>query len=148
MKTKSVYESALVNSPPLIGHFSCLIGVLLALLLVALPSSPAYASDGQCGDVSIGWYYYGSTGIAYELSVSPSSCTIYVTTKLDTGYPVDPSWHYTNPGQGNPISPTFVLTGDILIPYGHTMYIKAKAWQPGWTESVNVASDDQHNPND
>ena len=148
MKTKSVSESTFVNPrPPLIGRFSCLIGVLLALLLlVALPSSPAYAIP-QCGDVSIAWYYYGSNGIAYELSVSPIECTIYVTTNLDTGYPGNPSWLYTNPGQGNPISPTFVLGGDIGIPYGHTLYIKAKAWQPGWAESRNVAYDEQHNPN-
>lgn len=147
MKTKSVSESAFVNPRPLIGRFSCSIGVLLALLVfVALPSSSARASQGQCGDVSISWEYGGPNDIYYELSVSPSTCTIYVTTTLNNPTIVDPTWNFMT---GVPISPTFTVANgaEIHIPLNSTMYIKARAWQSRWTQSVNISKDDQHNPN-
>ena len=148
MNTRSVPRSvpkfAFFSSRGLFGFGFSAIGVLLAVLgFVAFPTSSASASQGQCGDVSISWYYGPGATIYYDLAVSPSTCTIYVTTKLDTGYPDDPSW-YSN---GSPISPTFIFSSDISIPYGHTMYIKAQAWQPNWTKSVNISSDEQRNPN-
>ena len=145
MKTKSVSESAFVNLRSMIGRFLCSIGVLLALLAsVAFPSSSAQASQGQCGDVSIGWEYGVGNDIYYELTVAPSDCVIYVTTNLDTGYPVDPSRN-----GATPISPTYTVPNgaEIHIPYGHTMYIKAFAWKLNWTQSVHITSDEQHNPN-
>lgn len=121
------------------------IGALLALLVfIALPHPTARASDGQCGDVEIYWEYGPGTQIYYELTVLPSDCLIYVTTTIDNASIPDPS--RSGP---TPISPTTTCASGshIQIPYGHTMYIKAFAWKNRWTQSVNISSDEQHNPN-
>jgi hypothetical protein len=131
MKTKS----ALIHSA----------GALLVLLVfIALPSSPARASQGQCGDVDIYWEYGGMNQIFFELEVEPSDCVLYVTTTIDNPNIVDPSR-----SGATPISPTFTCSSGstFYIPYGHTMRIKAFAWKANWTQSVNISSDEQHNPN-
>lgn len=121
------------------------IGALLALLLfVALPCSTARASDGQCGDVDIYWEYGPGTQIFFELEVEPSDCVLYVTTSINNPSFADPSR-----SGATPISPTFTCASGshIQIPYGYTLYVKAFAWKDRWTQSVNLSSDGQHNPN-
>jgi hypothetical protein len=120
--------------------------LLLALLVfVALPSPTAVASNGQCGDVEIYWEYGTGTQIYYELHVyNPSDCVIYVTTSINNP-------NFPNPSRSGttPISPTFTVShgSQIQIPYGFTMYIKAFAYKAGWTQSVNLSYEEQHNPN-
>jgi hypothetical protein len=119
-------------------------GVLLALLMfIALPRPTAHAK-WQCGDVDISWQYGGGNDIYYVLTVSPSDCTLYVTTTID-----NPSIPEPSRSGATPIPPTFTCASGstIHIPYGHTMFIKAFAWKPAWLQSVNTTSDEQHNPN-
>jgi len=128
MKTKSVLL-------PSIGAF------LALLVFVALPSPTARASQGQCPDVDIYWTYGGFHQIYFTVEVG-SGCDIYVTTGIDT-VPVDPSR-----SGATPVSPTVkVASGSTFyIPYGHTMCIKAFGYKPLWTQSVNITSDCQSNP--
>jgi hypothetical protein len=121
------------------------ISVLLALLVfIALPLSNARAAVGQCGDVDISWEYGPYPQIYFELTVSPSDCVIYVTTSID-----NPSFPNPSRTGAAPNSPTFTCASgsEFQIPYGHTMYIKAFAWKPTFAQSVNLSSDEQHNPN-
>jgi len=122
------------------------IGALLLALLVfvALPSSTARASLGQCGDVEIYWVYAGSNQIYFDLDVEPSDCVIYLTTTINNPTIVDPSR-----SGATPISPTSTCASGshIYIPYGTTMRIKAFAWKSGWTQSANITFAEQHNPN-
>ena len=120
------------------------IGALLALLLfVALPSSTARASDGQCADVDIYWEYGPGTQIYFEVEVG-DGCDIYVTTSIN-----NPNFAWPSRSGATPISPTIkVASGShFQIPYNSTMYIRAFAYKPAWTQSVNTNSDEQHNPN-
>jgi hypothetical protein len=120
------------------------IGALLALLLfVALPTPSAHASQGQCPDVDISWYYAGGNQIYFEVEVG-SGCDIYVTNSVD-----NPNFAWPSRSGATPIYPTIkVASGSTFyIPYGHTMYIRAFAWKPAWTQSVNITTDEQHNPN-
>lgn len=130
MKTKS----ALL---PSIGAF------LALLLLVALPSPTAHASQGQCPDVDIEWYYGGGNQIYFELEVG-SGCDIYVTNSIN-----NPSFAYPSRSGATPVYPTIkVASGSTFyIPYGSTMYIRAFAYKPLWTQSVNLSEAEQHNPN-
>ncbi len=119
------------------------IGAFLALLLlVALPSPTARASQGQCPDVDIGIYYGGSNQIYFQLTVG-NGCDIYVTNSTN------PSFPYPSRSGPDPVSPTLkVASGSTFyIPYGYTMYIRAFAYKPLWTQSVNLSEADQHNPN-
>jgi len=129
MKTKSVLL-------PSIGAF------LALLVFVALPSPTAHASQGQCPDVDISWYYGGGTIIYFEVEVG-NGCDIYVTTGVDTS-PVDPSR-----SGATAVYPTIkVASGATFgVPYQHTLYIKAFAFKPLWTQSVNLSEADVHNPN-
>jgi hypothetical protein len=125
-------------------------GILLAvLMLFALASPNALANCGQCADVDIIWEYGGSTGIYFELSVAnPSGANIYYTTCLDSTPCVDPTW---NTSTGAPTNGTLVCyscaTRDVPVDYGHTMTIRARAWKSCYYQSVNITSDDVHNPN-
>ena len=120
------------------------IGALLALLLfVALPSSTARASQGQCGDVDIYWVYAGGNQIYFEVEVG-DGCDIYVTTSIN-----NPNFPWPSRSGATPISPTVKVASEsrFYIPYNSTMYIRAFAYKPAWTQSVNTTSDEQHNPN-
>jgi len=121
-------------------------GVLLALLVyIALASLSARASQGQCGAVDI-QPHYGGGGLLYlELTASPSSCDIYATTSID-----NPSFPDPSRSGASPIPPTIkVASGSrFYVPFGHTMCIKAFAYKPLWTQSVNLSSACQHNPED
>jgi hypothetical protein len=119
------------------------IGALLALLLfVALPS-PARANLGQCPDVDIEWYYGGGNQIYFELVVG-DGCDIYVTNSVN-----NPNFAYPSRSGATPISPTIkVASGSTFyVPYGSTMYIRAFAFKPLWSQSVNLSEAEQHNPN-
>jgi hypothetical protein len=131
MKTKS----ALLRST---------VALLALLVFIALPISSARASDGQCGDVDISWEYAGMNQIYFELTVEPSDCVLYVTTTID-----DPTFDDPSRSGATPNYPTFTCASGstFYIPYGHTRYIKAFAWKSRWTQSVNLSSDEQHNPN-
>lgn len=121
------------------------IGASLALLLsFALPTPAADAAQGQCADVDIYWEYGPGTQIFFEVEVG-DGCDIYVTTSINNPTFPDPSR-----SGGTPIYPTIkVASGSTFqIPYGSTMYIKAFAWKPLWAQSVNLSSDEQHNPNE
>ncbi len=113
------------------------------LVLVALPCSTARASQGQCGDVEISPIFGPGSQISLLLEVEPPSCVIYVTTSNNPSFP--------NPSRSGstPISPTFTVpsgtTASVL--YGTTLYVKAFAYKPLWTQSVNLSEADQHNPN-
>jgi len=120
------------------------IGALLALLLfVALPSPTARATLGQCPDVDIYWEYGPGTQIFFEVEVG-SGCDIYVTTSIN-----NPSFPDPSRSGATPISPTIkVASGSTFqIPYGSTMYIKAFAFKPLWSQSLNLSYDSQSNPN-
>ena len=120
------------------------IGALLALLVfVALPSSTARAAQGQCPDVDIYWVYAGGNQIYFEVEVG-SGCDIYVTNSIN-----NPNFAYPSRSGATPIYPTIkVASGSTFyIPYGSTMYIRAFAFKPLWAQSVNLSSDEQHNPN-
>jgi hypothetical protein len=126
-------------------------GILLALLLTfALASPNALANCGQCADVDIIWEYGGGTGIYFELSVAnPAGANIYFTTSLDDNPCPDPSFNTTT---GVPATGTLVCynctTQEVPVDYGHTMHIKARAWKSCYYASVNIKSDDVHNPNE
>lgn len=130
MKTKS----ALL---PSIGAF------LALLLLVALPTPTARASQGQCDDVDIEWYYGGRNQIYFEVEVG-DGCDIYLTTSINNPSFPDPSRYGYEP-----VYPTIKVSSGstFYIPYGSTMYMKAFAFKPNWTQSVNLSYAEQHNPN-
>ena len=110
------------------------IGALALFVLVAFPNSPARASQGQCGDVEIEVYY--DPVVILELTVEPEDCVIYYTTALDVSSVVDPSRSGVTP-----ISPTMTCSNGqtFNIPYGHTRKLKAFAYKPLWTQSVNIS---------
>jgi len=118
--------------------------ILLALLVfIVVPCSTARAK-WQCSDVDISWEYGGGNQIYYVLEVTPSDCTIFVTTSID-----NPSFPDPSRSGPTPIYPTFTVSSGstIYIPYGHTMYIKAFGWKAFWAQSPNISAFEQHNPN-
>jgi|GEM_PF-6158929 len=131
MKTKS----ALVRS----------IGVLLALLVfVSLPSS-VLADNGPCDDVYFELYYGIGHDLALEVSVdNPTGATIFYTVTFNTYNNYTPTHSGTTPG---PHTSYFASGSKIHIPYGSTMYINAIAWKSTWSDSVDVSSAEQPNPN-
>ena len=117
--------------------------ILLALLVfIVVPCSTARAK-WQCSDVDISWEYGGGNQIYYVLEVTPSDCTIFVTTSID-----NPSFPDPSRSGATPIPPTIKVSSGatICIPYGHTLCVKAFGYKPLWTQSVNLTSECFHNP--
>jgi len=110
------------------------IGALALFVLVVFPNSSARASQGQCGDVEIEVYY--DPVVYLEVSVYPEDCVIYYTFVLDNASIVDPSR-----SGDTPISPTMTCYHGQTFhtTYGHTMKLRAFAYKPLWTQSVNIS---------
>jgi len=111
------------------------IGAFLALLVfIALPSSTALASCGQCDDVNIYYEYEGWTGLQVEMEVEYPAGTIIFYTLNGS----DP----THDIYGNPGSNTYIYGWPIGIPKRQCMHFRARAWKSGipcYYDSVNIS---------
>jgi hypothetical protein len=109
---------------------------LLALFLVAFPSTPARAT--QCDDVTIYYEFYGFNGLLAVMETgTPSPRTIFYTLNGTTP---------THNG-GTPGTNTFIYSGEISIPYGQRRHFTALCYKAGYDDS-NVTDEWIANPPD
>jgi Fn3 associated len=113
-----------------------LAGALLALFLVAFPTTPALAE--QCDDVTITYEPYGFNGMYAEMITgTPSPRYIFYTLNGTT-----PTHNGATPGSG-----TFTYVSEISIPYGQRKHFTALCYKEGYQDS-NVTDEWIANPAD
>jgi hypothetical protein len=145
MNTKSASESTSVKPGALIGFLAYAIGVLMALFAFVVFPTSARADNGPCDDVYFELYYGTGNDISLEVAVdNPTGATIFYTCTFNTPNNYIPTHTGTTPGAHTNY---FASGSKIHIPYGSTIYINAIAWKSGWSDSENVSSGEQHNPN-
>jgi hypothetical protein len=111
-----------------------LIGVVLALLFVAFPSSAQATAPVQ-------FVVQYDTGVYVKMQTSTPGATIFYTMGLnDQGWLADPTHNGSSP-----ISPTMIYSGRIPIAYGYTYYFAAVAWTAAGGDS-EVTYWEQENP--
>jgi Chitobiase/beta-hexosaminidase C-terminal domain len=111
-----------------------LLGALLALFLVAFPSTSARAT--QCDPVDVYYEYGGPTGlyVGMDTTTEPAFIIFYTTNNTN------PTHTGSTPGSG-----TLIFYGDIPIPYGQWRHFRAICYKEGYDDS-DVAYLDISNP--
>ena len=120
------------------------IGVLMALLLVALPNSILATPCPGCCEPYCELYYGTGNNLYLELETEyPSDATIFYTKTINQYNYDDPCHNGSTPCSGTYSCPNGTL---IPVPYGSTIYIRALAYKSGLDDSP-VTACEQHNPN-
>jgi hypothetical protein len=76
---------------------------------------------------------------------NPTGATVFYTVSFNTYDNYTPTHSGTTCGAH---TSKFASGSKIHIPYGSTIYITALAWKSGWSDSVDITSAEQHNPNE